>query len=56
MAYIPLAVKASPRITARPYDMFFEQVKINGIKQPRFKYIGEDVPEDLAKDYLPLSK
>ena len=56
VAYIPLAVKASPRITVRPSNMFFEQVEVDGIKQPRFKYIGEEVPEDLAKHYSPLSK
>ena len=26
---------------ARPFSMFFENVTINDITQPRFKYIGE---------------
>ncbi len=56
VAYVPLAVKVGPRISVRPYDMFFEEVEVGGVKQPRFKYIGEDIPEDLAKDYSPLSK
>lgn len=25
----------------RPYDMFFENVVIDGVNKPRFKYIGE---------------
>ncbi len=56
VAYIPLGVKEGPRITVRPYAMFFEDVEVKGIKQPRFQYLGEEMPEDLAKDYLPLSK
>lgn len=27
----------------RPYDMFFEQVELNGELKPRFEYIGESV-------------
>lgn len=56
VAYIPLGVKEGPRVTVRPYDMFFENVEIEGAEKPRFEYIGEDMPEDLSKDYLPLSK
>ena len=56
VAYVPLGVKAGPRITVRPYEMFFEEVEISGGRQPRFKYLGETVPPDVAKDYLPLSK
>lgn len=26
---------------ARPYTMFFEQITLNGVKQERFKYIGD---------------
>ena len=26
---------------ARPFNMFFENVTIEGLEQPRFKYIGE---------------
>lgn len=25
----------------RPFDMFFEEVMIDGVKQPRFKFISE---------------
>lgn len=56
VAYIPLAVKTKPRITVRPYDMFFEDVEIEGLKQPRFRYLGEEVPLDLASKYSPFSK
>jgi cyclomaltodextrinase len=56
VAYIPLAVKEKPRITVRPYEMFFEEVEIDGIKKSRFKYIGEEMPLELAKEYSPFSK
>ncbi|HEY5235852.1 MAG TPA: DUF1653 domain-containing protein [Rhabdochlamydiaceae bacterium] len=56
VAYIPLGVKAGPRITVRPYDMFFDEVEIDGVKKARFQFIGEEMPDDLAKEYLPLSK
>ena len=26
---------------ARPFNMFFENITIDGLNQPRFKYIGE---------------
>lgn len=56
VAYVPLGVKAGPRITVRPYAMFFDEVDIAGTTQPRFQYIGEEVPEKLAEQYLPLSQ
>lgn len=56
VAYIPLGVKEGPRMTVRPYDMFFETVEVEGVEKPRFEYIGEHMPKDLAGEYLPLSK
>ncbi len=56
IAYVPLAVKEKPRITVRPYDMFFEEVEIEGQKKPRFKYIGEEVSQEIAKNYDQFSK
>ena len=56
VAYIPLGVKESPRITVRPYDMFFENVEQDGKLTPRFEYLGETVPPEIARDYLPLSQ
>lgn len=56
VAYIPLGVEKGPRITVRPYKMFFEEVKVEGVKQSRFTYIGEEMPKDLAQEYLKLSK
>ncbi len=56
VAYVPLAVKINPRITVRPYNMFFEQVERNGQKKPRFEFIGETVNEEIAEDYDPFSK
>lgn len=56
VAYVPLGVKEGPRITVRPYEMFFEYVEVGGKTVPRFEYIGEDMPEDLAENYSPLSQ
>ena len=55
VAYVPLAVKTKPRITVRPYDMFFDSVEIDGTTKPRFEYIGEAVDEGLASLYDELS-
>lgn len=51
VAYVPLGVNAKPRITVRPYDMFFEEVNVNGAARPRFAYLGESVPDELARQY-----
>lgn len=56
VAYIPLGVKAGPRITVRPYDMFFESIEKEGKRTPRFEYVDEEVSEELATKYLPLSR
>ncbi|HVV67342.1 MAG TPA: DUF1653 domain-containing protein [Candidatus Saccharimonadales bacterium] len=55
VAYVPLGVKEKPRITVRPYDMFFEAVDIDGSQKPRFEYIGEEVGGGLASQYDDLS-
>ena len=55
VAYVPLGVRPGPRITVRPYEMFMEEVEINGKQQARFDFVGEDVSEELAKDYEPYS-
>ncbi len=56
VTYVPLGVKKGPRITVRPYEAFFEEVKKDDKAVLRFEFIGEDMPEDTASDYLPLSK
>jgi len=56
VAYVPLGVKEKSRIVVRPYKMFFENVLVDNKKQPRFRYLGEEVPPNLAKKYTPLSK
>jgi hypothetical protein len=38
VTYIPLGVKAGPRLTVRPMEMFFEKVEHEGKAVPRFKY------------------
>lgn len=43
--YVPLYSQEGPRLAARPVEMFFEEVEINQIKQPRFKYIGSEMPK-----------
>lgn len=55
VAYVPLSVKDGPRITVRPYDMFFEKVTVGGVVQPRFDYQGESVDESTASQYDKLS-
>lgn len=56
VAYIPLGAKKGPRITVRPYEMFFENVTIDGKEVPRFKYIGTEMPGDLAEKYRSMSE
>ena len=55
VAYIPLAVKSGPRITVRPYNMFFDEVTVQGRAVPRFTFIGEEVGAPVAGWYDPLS-
>ena len=44
VVYVPLyAEKAGPRMTARPIDVFFEEIELNGEKIPRFKYVGAEI-------------
>lgn len=55
VSYIELGGKAGAKIWVRPYDMFFENVTIQGVRKPRFAYIGQEVEEVFAKWYDPLS-
>ena len=48
VAYVPLGPKPGPRITVRPYEMFFETVERDGKSVPRFEYVGEQLPEDFS--------
>lgn len=57
VAYVPLGVKAGPRLTVRPYDIFFEEVTLKtGKKIKRFTYLDETMPDDIAAGYRELSK
>lgn len=38
--YRRLYERNSPELWVRPYDMFVEDVTIDSVKQPRFKYVG----------------
>jgi hypothetical protein len=55
VAYMPLGVIAKPRIIVRPYEMFFEEIVVNGQKKPRFLYIGEQPDQKTAAQYDKLS-
>lgn len=55
VAYVPLSVQPGPRITVRPYDMFFDTVTVNGRNLPRFTYMGEQVEEPVATWYDHMS-
>jgi hypothetical protein len=46
VAYIPLYTMKGPRITVRPIESFFEMVEKDGMKQPRFLYVGSEMPEN----------
>ncbi len=45
VVYIPLYTKEGPRIAVRPVEMFFEEVEVDGVKKPRFQYIGPEMPK-----------
>jgi hypothetical protein len=51
VAYVPLGVKKGPRLTVRPYAMFFETVDINGTQKPRFEFVGEGLSPETAEPY-----
>lgn len=51
VVYVPLGPKAGPRMTVRPLKMFLEEVEVDGQTQSRFKFIGTEMPEDLAEKY-----
>lgn len=46
VVYIPLYVipeHEGLRLQARPLDMFVEQVEVNGVRMPRFRYVGPEL-------------
>lgn len=47
--YVPLYTREGPRMSLRPLTMFFEDVVVDGKKQPRFAYVGSEMPEELAE-------
>lgn len=56
VAYVPLSVRCGPRITVRPYEMFFDEVMVNGVILSRFEYVGEEVSETDMQVQDPLAK
>jgi hypothetical protein len=55
VVYVHLGAAEGAAIWVRPYDMFFEDVDVGGIRKPRFAYIGQQVEPVIAKWYDPLS-
>lgn len=55
VAYVPLGVSVKPRITVRPYDMFFETIEVSGRQKARFEYVGDEVSAESAAKYDELS-
>ena len=47
--YVPLYASRGVRMFVRPQEMFFEEVVVNGKKQPRFAYIGPEMPENIKE-------
>lgn len=46
IVYVHLYSRKGTAMWIRPYEMFFEEVEVNGKKQPRFAYIGPEIPEE----------
>ena len=44
VVYVPLYTREGPRMSVRPVAMFFEEVEVGSVKQPRFRYIGSEMP------------
>lgn len=51
VVYVPLGAKKGPRLTIRPLTMFTEDIEKSGRKQPRFEFIGSEMPAELAEGY-----
>ena len=41
VVYIPLYEHRGEPMAARPYEMFNEEVEVDGVRVPRFRFIGE---------------
>src|ERR1700752_4663280 len=51
VAYVPLGVSTKPRITVRPYAMFFETMQVGNTLVRRFEFVGEAVPAAIVGQY-----
>lgn len=51
VVYVPLGAKKGPRLTIRPLTMFLEEVVHQDKKQPRFQFVGDEMPDSLAEKY-----
>jgi hypothetical protein len=55
VCYVQLSGKSGTKIWVRPYGMFFETVEVGGAAKERFMYIGEEMPEAIARWYDPVA-
>jgi hypothetical protein len=46
VVYVPLYDSPGPRLWVRPRAMFAETVEIDGKPVARFRYIGQEIPEN----------
>ncbi|MEI8232965.1 MAG: DUF1653 domain-containing protein [bacterium] len=46
VVYVALyTAKPGPRMSARPINVFFENIELDGKSVPRFRYIGQEIPQ-----------
>ena len=52
VVYIPLYDSPGPRLWVRPRSMFAEIVDVDGKRFPRFRYIGQEIPEQQSHSFV----
>ena len=45
VVYVPLYDSPGPRLWVRPISMFTELVAVDGTLVPRFRYLGQEIPD-----------
>ena len=45
VVYVPLYDSPGPRLWVRPLAMFAETILVNGEEMPRFRYLGQEIPD-----------
>lgn len=54
IAYVQLSGKQGSKIWVRPYDSFVGEVTVDGVRKPRFGYLGMEIPDTVAAWYDPV--